>query len=100
MNTLTTKQKKYLRGCAHDLKPIVYIGQQGMSDAVLKDANRALDDHELIKIRFIDYKDEKKDLVEKIAAHTGAELVEIKGHLACFYRPAPKENKQRITLPE
>ncbi len=56
MNTLTTKQKKYLRGRAHDLKPIVYIGQQGMSDAVLKDANRALDDHELIKIRFIDYK--------------------------------------------
>jgi RNA-binding protein len=71
MNTLTTKQKKYLRGRAHDLKPIVYIGQQGMSDAVLKDANRALDDHELIKIRFIDYKDEKRIWPKKLPRTPG-----------------------------
>jgi len=100
MNTLNTKQKKYLRARAHGLKPIVYIGQQGMSDAVLKEAERALADHELIKIRFVDYKDEKKPLAEKIAAHTGAALVGITGHLACFFRPSPLENKQRIVLPE
>ena len=96
MITLNTKQKKYLRALAHDLKPIVYIGQQGLNDAILKDADRALDDHELIKIRFIDYKDEKKALSEKIAAHTGAALLGITGHLACFYRPSPIEKKQRI----
>jgi RNA-binding protein len=100
MITLNTKQKKYLRALAHDLKPIVYIGQQGLNDAILKEADRALDDHELIKIRFIDYKDEKKALSEKIAAHTGAALLGITGHLACFYRPSPIENKQRITLPQ
>ena len=72
MNALTTKQKKYLRALAHDLKPIVYIGQQGLSDAVVKDAERALSDHELIKVRFIDHKEEKKELAEKIAAHTNA----------------------------
>ena len=100
MNTLTTKQKKYLRGRAHDLKPIVYIGQQGMSDAVLKEAERALSDHELIKVRFVDYKKEKKDLAGKIAAHTGAALLGITGHLACFYRRSPIEQKQCIALPE
>jgi RNA-binding protein len=100
MNSLSTKQKKYLRARAHGLKPIVYIGQQGMSDAVLQEAGRALADHELIKVRFVDYKDEKKDLAEKIASHTGAALVGITGHLACFFRPSPLKNKQRIVLPE
>lgn len=100
MNTLTTKQKKYLRARAHDLKPIVYIGKQGINNAVLKDAHRALDDHELIKVRFVDFKDEKKDLAEKIAAQTGAVLLGITGHLACFYRRSSIEQKQQIALPE
>jgi len=100
MIVLTTKQKKHLRSLAHDLKPIVYIGQQGLSDAVLKDTERALCDHELIKIRFADYKEEKKSLSEKIAAHTGAALLGITGHLALFYRRSPQEQKQHIALPE
>ena len=100
MNTLTTKQKKYLRALAHKLKPVVYIGQQGMTDAVLKEADRALSDHELIKVRFIDYKKEKKELAEKIAAHTGAALLGITGHLACLYRPSPIPDKQNIVLPK
>lgn len=99
MNTLTTKQKKYLRARAHSLKPVVYIGWQGASDAVLKETERALSDHELIKIRFVDYKDEKKELAKKIAAHTGAALIGVTGHLACLYRPSPLEDKQRIVLP-
>lgn len=100
MNALTTKQKKYLRALTHDLKPVVYVGQQGLSDAVLKDAERALGDHELIKVRFIDHKDEKKVLSEKIAVQTGAELLGIKGHLACFYRRSPLAHKKHIALPD
>ena len=100
MKSLTTKQKKHLRALTHDLKPVVYVGQQGLSDSVLKDAERALGDHELIKVRFIDYKDEKKALSEKIAAQTGAALLGIKGHLACFFRPSPVAHKKKIALPE
>jgi len=100
MKALTTKQKKYLRALTHDLKPVVYVGQQGLSDAVLKDAERALKDHELIKVRFIDYKDEKKALSEKIVAHTGAVLLGIRGHLACFFRLSPVAHKKKIALPE
>jgi RNA-binding protein len=100
MKQLTTKQKKYLRASAHALKPVVYIGQQGMSAAVVKEIDRALCDHELIKVRFVDYKKEKKDLAEKIAAQTDAALIGITGHLACLYRPSPLDAKQRIVLPE
>jgi RNA-binding protein len=100
MNALTTKQKKHLRALAHDLKPVVYVGQQGLSEAVLKDIERALVDHELIKVRFVDYKEEKKQLSEKIAAHTGAALLGITGHLACYFRRSPQAGKHRIALPE
>ncbi len=100
MSRLTPKQQQYLRGLAHDLKPIVFVGQHGLSEAVVKDIERALEDHELIKVRFIDYKEEKKALSQSIAERTGAALLGIKGHLAGFYRPSRLEHKQRIVLPE
>jgi RNA-binding protein YhbY len=77
----------------------VFGGYTKMENA-LKDAERALGDHELIKVRFIDHKDEKKTLSEKIAAQTGAALLGIRGHLACFFRPSPVAHKKKIALPE
>jgi RNA-binding protein len=100
MKTLTTKQKKILRALAHELKPVVYVGRHGLSEGVLNDTERALCDHELIKVRFHDYKDKKRELSAKIASHTGAALLGITGHLACFYRRSPLEDKQKINLPE
>jgi RNA-binding protein len=100
MNALTAYQKKYLRGQAHELKPVVYVGRQGLSEAVVNDINRALSDHELIKVRFVDCKDEKRELSDTIAAQTGAAMLGIKGHLALFYRRSEQPTKQRIVLPE
>lgn len=100
VNTLTAQQKKYLRGRAHDLRPVVFVGRHGLSEAVVKDIDRALSDHELIKVRFVDCKDKKKDFSETIAGQTGALLLGIKGHLACFYRRSTIADKQRITLPQ
>jgi len=51
MNKLTTKYKQQLKGKAHKLKPIVFIGNNGLTDNVKKEIDRALTDHELIKIR-------------------------------------------------
>jgi RNA-binding protein len=100
VNILTARQKKHLRAVAHDLKPVVYIGQHGLSEAVVKDIDRALEDHELIKVRFVDFKDKKKELSEAVAGQTGAALLGIKGHLACFFRRSSRANKQRIALLE
>jgi len=100
VNALTAQQKKYLRACSHDLKPVVYVGQHGLSEAVIKDIDRALSDHELIKVRFVDCKDKKKELSEAVAGQTGAVLLGIKGHLALLFRRSPLAHRQRITLPK
>ena len=55
-------QKKYLRGLAHGLKPLVFVGQKGVTPALVDALNQALSDHELIKVKFIEFKekDQKK----------------------------------------
>ena len=57
MNELTSSQCKYLRGLAHKKKPVVQVGQKGMTDALVKALDDALETHELIKIKFVDYKE-------------------------------------------
>lgn len=54
MKELTSTQAKYLRGIAHGLKPVVFIGQKGLTDALIRSTEEAFDSHELIKIKFID----------------------------------------------
>ena len=59
MKELTGKEKKYLRGLAHALNPVVIIGKNGFSEQIEAQIDEALTAHELIKIKFIDYIDEK-----------------------------------------
>lgn len=76
-----------LRKKAHDLKPVVMIGSNGLTEAVLKEVDRALFDHELIKIKIATKdKDEKKQLTEKICEHTQAELIQSIGHIITIHR--------------
>ena len=57
MNKLKGFEKKYLRGLAHGMKPVVLVGQKGLTDELIKSTNQALDTHELIKIKFIEFKE-------------------------------------------
>ncbi|MCK4870100.1 MAG: ribosome assembly RNA-binding protein YhbY [Gammaproteobacteria bacterium] len=76
-----------LRKKAHSLKPVVMIGGNGLTEAVLKEIDRALFDHELIKIKIaVKDKDEKKQLTEQICEHTQAELIQSIGHTITVYR--------------
>ncbi|MBF0446153.1 MAG: YhbY family RNA-binding protein [Magnetococcales bacterium] len=93
-------QKKYLRGLAHNLKPLVLVGREGVTAAVLLVVDQALLDHELIKVRFNDFKTEKKALCAQIAENSGGDLVGMVGHVAIFYRPHPKVDKRTIKVPE
>ena len=70
MQPLTGSQKKYLRGLAHGQKPVVFIGQNGLSESVVKAAIESLDHHELIKVKCIDFKEKelKKELMIKPAS--------------------------------
>ena len=73
MENLKSYQKKYLRELAHDLKPIIFIGQKGITQSLLDSLNQALLDHELVKIKFIEFKEKKykKQFAAEIEAKTG-----------------------------
>lgn len=99
MSDLTGAQRKHLRGLAHDLDPVVHLGQQGLTDAVLEEIDHALEAHELIKLRFLDFKDEKKRLTREIAQDLDAHVAGAVGHVAILYRRHPDPEKRKIHLP-
>ena len=102
MKRLESFQRKYLRGLAHSLKPVVIIGQKGLTQSVLQSTEGALDRHELIKVKFIDFKekDDKTDIADTIETETGSQLVGMIGHTAIFYRRQEDPEKRRIHVPE
>ncbi|MCU1348471.1 MAG: RNA-binding protein [Acidobacteria bacterium] len=95
---LTPKQRQYLKGLAPSLEPVVRVGQKGLSDAVVSEMKKSLAAHELIKVR-IDAEDAtlRKELAEKLAAATDAQLAATIGKTAIIYRP--RDEKPRIKLP-
>jgi len=86
MKVLNNSTKNKLKKLAHNLKPVVLVGQKGLSDTLIQAVDKALEDHELIKIKFIDFKDEKIDLADKIIQATDSSLVNIIGNIAIIYR--------------
>jgi len=95
-------QKQYLKGLAHGLKPYVFIGQKGIAESLIKSVDEALDKHELIKVRFIDFKekDMKKEITAEIEKRTDCELVGAIGHVAIFYRQQKDPGKRVIRVPD
>ena len=92
------KQKRYLRGLAHPLKPVVMVGNKGLTDTVLAEVDNALNYHELIKVKVSGAeKADRLEVMNSIASTARADLVASIGHVAVFYRPA-KEAK--IKLPK
>lgn len=101
MNHLTGAQKKYLRGLAHDKKPVVLIGQKQLTKQVLEEVRQALDYHELIKVKCIDRKEksEKMEFAEAISQNTGCNLVGMIGHVLILFKQQQDPEKRKIKLP-
>lgn len=90
-------QIRFLRGLAHDLNPVVMIGQKGMSDGVRIELDDALSRHELVKIRVIaEDREERDEIIKSLARDTKSELIQKVGHTATFYRRA---KKAKILMP-
>ena len=87
---LTGQQRKWLRGRAHALKPLVHVGEAGLSEAVIAATKAALDQHELIKIR-LHQPSEKRETAAAIADATGATLCGLVGHTVILYQPNPEQ---------
>ena len=86
---LTTKQIKFLRARAHELKPIVTVGNAGLTDAVLNEIESSIEHHELMKVRLnASTRDDRNAMINKVCESIHAHLVNSIGHVAVFYRPA------------
>jgi len=94
-------QRKYLRGLAHKTKPVVFIGQKGVTETLNRSIDDALTAHELIKVKYIDFKDkENKTEIAGIMEKThDCEMVGMIGHTAIFFRQHPDEEKRKIAVP-
>ena len=98
-SALSNAQKRYLRGLAHDLKPVVMVGAKGVGPSLLAELDQALELHELIKVRVSAEDREQRDAATAaLVEGSGAELVSRIGHVAVLYRRS--KDKPLVILPK
>lgn len=96
---LSIAEKKRFRRIGHELKPVVLTGGQGLTESVMAEIERALEDHELIKVRINgEDREERAEAMQAIAAHCKAEIVQIIGKIVLLYRPAKKPSPKLSNL--
>lgn len=97
--SLSQNQKKHLRGLGHALEPVVLIGQQGLTDAVVREMASALAVHELLKVRVrVGDRATRSQIFSALAERTSSELVQTIGNTGLFYK---KNNKlPSVLLPD
>jgi RNA-binding protein len=96
---LSEKQKKYLRRLAHPLHPLVMLGNSGLTEGVLLELDRALADHELVKVSVrLSDRAARNAALASLSQRTSSELVQRVGHVGVYYR----QNRQsaKIIIPD
>lgn len=96
---LSNDDKKRFRAIGHKLKPIVAVGGKGPTESVLAELERALEDHELIKVKLAAMeREDRQQVIEHICQQTGAELVQSIGRTVLLFRAAKKPNPRLSNL--
>jgi RNA-binding protein len=96
---LSEKQKKHLRRLAHPMSPIVMLGNAGLTEGVVDELDRALTDHELVKVSArVGAREERDAALATLAGRTRAELVQRVGHVGVFYRR--RADLPKILIPD
>ncbi len=98
MREASSAQRKELRKLAHHLEPVVWIGKDGLSDDVVAATVDALAAHELIKIKLLALKEERKQVARDLADKADCVLAGVIGHVVILYREHPDPEKRRIKL--
>ena len=97
--TLSGRQRRHLRALGHHLQPVLQVGHEGISEAVVRAANQQLETHELIKVRIGESSpQDRHQAAEQLAARTGAQVAQVLGRTALLYRP--RKEKPEIELPK
>jgi RNA-binding protein len=84
---MNSSVRSFLKAKAQELKPVVMVGKGGVDQRIIQALDEALASHELVKVKFQAFKDEKRELSEELALKTESDLVTIIGFIATFYRP-------------
>ena len=96
---LSNPQKRYLRGLAHDLKPVLMVGAKGVTASLVAELDKVLEQHELVKVKVAAEDRETRDTwIADLAAQSTSELVSRIGHTAVFYRRS--KDKPLVILPK
>jgi RNA-binding protein len=96
---LTGKQRRHLRALGHHLDPVLQVGHEGISDAVVRQADQLLDSHELIKVKIGESSpQERHQAAELLAGRTRAQVAQVLGRTALLYRA--RKEKPEIVLPK
>lgn len=98
MLEITSKQRKILEKAAHNLDPIVIIGQNGVTKSLVQMVSDSLKAHELIKVKFNEYKEDRAEYANNIALQTDSTLVRIIGNIAIFYKESEDPQKRKIKI--
>ena len=99
MNTPTSKELRQLRALAHKLRPVVTIAGKGLSDTVLEELDRALKDHELIKVKVaVGDREQRESVIAEVCERSSAVLVQRIGNIATLLRANPQADPKKSNL--
>ena len=99
MNPLNSKERRQLRALAHTLRPVVTVAGKGLSDSVLQEVDRALADHELIKVKItVGDRTQRETIIGALCERSGALLVQRIGNIATLMRPNPAADPKKSNL--
>ena len=99
MNTPTSKELRQLRALAHKLRPVVTIAGKGLSDTVLEELGRALNDHELIKVKVaVGDREQRESMIAEVCERSSAVLVQRIGNIATLLRANPQADPKKSNL--
>ncbi len=93
------REKKYLKAIGHTLKPVVIVSHKGLSDNIKDEIDRALNDHELIKIKIhTAQREDRIEITKQICLHHNAKCIQTVGHVVLIYRPSKNSNPRLSNL--
>lgn len=94
---LTGKNRSYLRGEANSLDPVVHVGKDGITEAVIEQLDEALEDHELLKVRILETTGRTtRSAAEELATATGAEVIQTIGGIAVLFRQRDEDSNFKL----
>lgn len=92
---LSNIENKKLRAIGHALNPVVMLGSNGLTESVLEETERALNDHELIKVKIAgEDRELRQQLIDELATQTHSQIVQKIGKVVLLYRKAVEQNQQ------